>query len=420
MPAWAAGSWAPDAWAGTAWDETAPPVGAAWFTTAWASGAWASGAWTVDVGAPAIGTIVATATTLTIPYTGPVTHYRVYEIGTSAPALTAAPASPIVFTGSVNTEYQVEVSGDGSTVAASAQAGTLNPGEGGGGVADNITIAGQVGTATASGVPASIALRTGILAGVGVATASGLQASIAQGLVIAGGIGEAQASGLQAAISLGSNVTIAAGVGVAQALGLGAQIITSTNIAAAVGEAQASGLPASITVASGTTIAGGVGEAVASGLPAAITFPGPVTISCNVGAADAIGLRAIIRTLGLLPEYAAQPNTASSWSYKRTATLWSLVSRDEWGGQTTHAEPVLFRCDYATDSKRAVTAAGDEFTTRLLVYTSLPGVKQGDMLLIGATAERDPYQAGAHEVRAVTEFGDTFSASGPPDFRIAT
>ncbi len=281
-------------------------------------------------------------------------------------------------------------------------------------------IAGQVGAADASGLSASIALNTGILAGVGVATASGLQASIAQGLVIAGGIGEAQASGLQAAISLGSNVTIAAGVGVAQALGLGAQIITSTNIAAAVGEAQASGLPASITVASGTTIAGGVGEAAASGLPAAITFPGPVTISCNVGAADAIGLRAIIRTLGLLPEYAAQPNTASSWSYKRTATLWSLVSRDEWGGQTTHAEPVLFRCDYATDSKRAVTAAGDEFTTRLLVYTSLPGVKQGDMLLIGATAERDPYQAGAHEVRAVTEFGDTFSADGPPDFRIAT
>jgi hypothetical protein len=68
----------------------------------------------------------------------------------------------------------------------------------------------------------------------------------------------------------------------------------------------------------------------------------------------------------------------------------------------------------------AVTAAGDEFTTRLLVYTSLPGVKQGDMLLIGATAERDPYQAGAHEVRAVTEFGDTFSTDGPPDFRIAT
>lgn len=81
---------------------------------------------------PTIGTIVSGDTTLTIPYSGPVTHYRVYEIGASAPAWIAVPASPIVFTGVSNREYNVEVSGNGSSVADAKQAGTNNPGTGGG------------------------------------------------------------------------------------------------------------------------------------------------------------------------------------------------------------------------------------------------------------------------------------------------
>ena len=82
-------------------------------------------------GDPTIGEIISGDTTLTIPYTGAVTHYRVYEIGSAAPAWISAPPSPIVFTGVSNREYNVEVSGNGSTVADSAQAGTNNPGTGG-------------------------------------------------------------------------------------------------------------------------------------------------------------------------------------------------------------------------------------------------------------------------------------------------
>jgi hypothetical protein len=373
-------------------------------------------------GVPVIGTLVPGETSVLVPWTGTATEYRI-DGGTAAPLPDGT--SPDTITGlSAATEYNSPglqlrntSGGDWSTAA---PFGTLNPGEGGGGVETPTIIDGTVGAAAASGLTAAIGLRTGIEVNVGLAQASGQPVGIALGLVIAGGVGEAAASGLGAAISLGSNVTIAAGVGLGSALGLGAQILASTNIAAAVGAAAAAGLPASITVGSGATVAGGVGEAAASGLAATITFPGPVTISCAVGSAEALGLRAIIRTLGALPGYADQPTTSSSWSYKQTGTLWSLVSRDEWGGQTVHSEPALFLCDFSEDSKRAVTAAGDEFTTRLLVYTSLPGVKQGDMLLIGATAERDPYMAGAHEVRAVTRFGDTFTAEGPPDFRIAT
>ena len=87
---------------------------------------------TLPVTAPTIGAVTAGDTSLSFTYGGPVTHYRVYEIGSAAPAWIAAPPSPIVFTGDSNREYNVEVSGDGSTVADSEQAGTNNPGTGGG------------------------------------------------------------------------------------------------------------------------------------------------------------------------------------------------------------------------------------------------------------------------------------------------
>jgi hypothetical protein len=66
------------------------------------------------------------------------------------------------------------------------------------------------------------------------------------------------------------------------------------------------------------------------------------------------------------------------------------------------------------------SASGEEFTSKLLIYTSLPGVKQGDMVKIGASGVADPFAAGAEEVRAVRTWADTFRAEGAPDFRIAT
>lgn len=121
-----------------------------------------------------------------------------------------------------------------------------------------------------------------------------------------------------------------------------------------------------------------------------------------------------------MPIYASQPTTSASWSYLQTATLWRLASRDEWGGQMAWAAPVLFLCDYAAESRRMVTSRGDEFTSRLLVYTSLAGVLQGDMILIGSSDAADPVAAGAQEVRAVDRWADTFKADGAQDYRIAT
>jgi hypothetical protein len=118
--------------------------------------------------------------------------------------------------------------------------------------------------------------------------------------------------------------------------------------------------------------------------------------------------------------YLAQPTTASSWSYRQTATLWRLAATAEWGGQTTYTLAGQFLCDHSAESRRMASASGDEFVSRLLIYTSLPDIKQGDMVLVGVSELADPFAAGAQEVRAVASWADTFKAEGSPDFRIAT
>lgn len=118
--------------------------------------------------------------------------------------------------------------------------------------------------------------------------------------------------------------------------------------------------------------------------------------------------------------YLAQPTTGASWSYRQTATLWRLAATEAWGGAKTHENAGLFLCDYAEEERRMTSARGDEFVSKLLIYTSLPGIKQGDMVLIGASGLANPYEAGAQEVRAVASWADTFKPEGAPDFRIAT
>lgn len=183
------------------------------------------------------------------------------------------------------------------------------------------------------------------------------------------------------------------------------------------GTAALGGIAASGTLTGGTASvlsgAAALGGIVLSGSIASLA---PATLS---GAAAFSGI-SMSGTIAGGDLYTTQPDTASSWSYLQTATLWSLTGRDDWSGAPTYAAPVWFLCDYAAESRRMVNTMGVEFTSRMLVYTSLPDVAQGDMVLIGASALADPVAAGATEVRAVNRWADTFNAEGAEDFRIAT
>lgn len=111
-------------------------------------------------------------------------------------------------------------------------------------------------------------------------------------------------------------------------------------------------------------------------------------------------------------------SAAARWSQTKTATLWPLASTDAWGGQQSFGAPVPFLCDYKVESRRARSASGDEFTTRLIVYTERAGIKQGDRILIGASTAADPVAAGAEEVRAVDRYADPFQRLGVDDYEV--
>lgn len=112
-------------------------------------------------------------------------------------------------------------------------------------------------------------------------------------------------------------------------------------------------------------------------------------------------------------------SSAASWSYTAVATVWPLLSRDDWTGVKIYGPPETFACDYSAESRRLVDGKGTEFTTRQLVYTERADVKQGDMVLIGESTDPNPAAAGAHEVRLVTRYSDTFERQAD-DFLIAT
>lgn len=110
---------------------------------------------------------------------------------------------------------------------------------------------------------------------------------------------------------------------------------------------------------------------------------------------------------------------AARWSYTSTATLWPYLGRDDWTGQISYGAPQTFACDYSAESMRMTDAKGVEFTTRQILFTELATAKQGDMVLIGESAEASPIAAGALEVRAVTRYADTFE-NAVDDFKIVS
>jgi hypothetical protein len=112
-------------------------------------------------------------------------------------------------------------------------------------------------------------------------------------------------------------------------------------------------------------------------------------------------------------------SAAAAWSYTSKATLWALLGREDWTGKEIYGAPAVFACDYSAESMRMTDAKGVEFTTRQIIFTERADIKQGDMVLIGASALGDPIAAGAMEVRAVMRYADTFDQVAD-DFKVVT
>jgi hypothetical protein len=111
-------------------------------------------------------------------------------------------------------------------------------------------------------------------------------------------------------------------------------------------------------------------------------------------------------------------SSAASWSYTSKATLWAAGARDAWGGAQTFAAPVVIACDYKATSELRRDANGEEFTSRLVIYTEATA-KPGDFILIGESTNTNPIAAGAEKVRSVGRYADTFENIAE-DFEIVT
>ncbi len=112
-------------------------------------------------------------------------------------------------------------------------------------------------------------------------------------------------------------------------------------------------------------------------------------------------------------------SNAASWSYTRKATHWPRLSRDDWSGVQAWGAPVVFPCDYKATTERRTSAAGLEFTSRMVIYTERATINEGDRVLIGATSAADPVAASAEEVKAVTRYSDTFEQARD-DYEVVT
>ena len=112
-------------------------------------------------------------------------------------------------------------------------------------------------------------------------------------------------------------------------------------------------------------------------------------------------------------------SAAASWSYTSRATLWPLLTRDDWTGVASYGIPVQIACDYSAEAMRMTDALGQEFVTRQIIHTERADIKRGDMILIGESSVASPVAAGAFEVRAVTRYADTFDQAAD-DYRITT
>jgi len=112
-------------------------------------------------------------------------------------------------------------------------------------------------------------------------------------------------------------------------------------------------------------------------------------------------------------------SNAAKWSYKFDITIWPNLGIDDWTGVTSWGAPVVFKGDYSAESKKMVSAGGNDFVSKQTIYTEYALAKEGDMLLIGNSTEVDPLIANAQEARLVLRYADTLEA-GLEDFMLVT
>lgn len=110
-------------------------------------------------------------------------------------------------------------------------------------------------------------------------------------------------------------------------------------------------------------------------------------------------------------------SSLSTWSLTHTATYWPITGRGEWDGLPTFGGPVSVSCDYKAETRTAMDALGNEFVSRMTIYTE-QDIPIGSRVVLREEALPSPPN-DAQEIRAVVRYADTFEGLAD-DFEVLT
>lgn len=101
-------------------------------------------------------------------------------------------------------------------------------------------------------------------------------------------------------------------------------------------------------------------------------------------------------------------SAAANWSYTATATVWKNLGFSDSGDSLGYSAPIPILCDYEGGLSKRIGSLGAEIVVKNTIWTEFTGAAAGDYILIGTSADADPLNAGADEVRQVIRYADTF------------
>lgn len=107
-------------------------------------------------------------------------------------------------------------------------------------------------------------------------------------------------------------------------------------------------------------------------------------------------------------------SSLSRWTYTNTATVYPFEGEDLYNGGTLFGTPYEIACTWETGGKMLRDASGDEFVSRMVIYTEDPRPKARDQIVLNGQTDRA-------DLRDVTEWDlSFFGEPGSPDFKLVT
>lgn len=100
--------------------------------------------------------------------------------------------------------------------------------------------------------------------------------------------------------------------------------------------------------------------------------------------------------------------STANWSYTAPCTIWKNLGVSDAGDSLGFAAPLVIMADYQGGLSKRLGDIGSEKVVKNTFWTEYALADAGDYILIGASDNPDPLDAGADEVMQSIRYADTF------------